>query len=283
MRTPTQEFQPDLKVQVTEQSLLELVFYCKLHNRRFKIQNSRFKISTSDNHQQPLPLTNSAYLVSLSLTFAPMRLILIFIGLAAVVLITFFIWGDPLMETFSMEGSVHWLKHYGMFAWFAAIVLLMVDLVLPLPATLIMSALGFLYGPLTGGLVSAVGSFASGSFGYWLCRLSGEKMTLRLLGEKDYNRGKKIFSRKIGGFIIALSRWLPVFPEVMACMAGFVRMSPLRFHVALLCGSLPLGFTFAYIGYTGVDSPLLSIALCAGVPALLWALILPFFTERLDD
>ena len=210
-----------------------------------------------------------------------MRLFLLFIGLAAIVLVIFFIWGDPLMTTFSQEGSVTWLNQYGSWAWAAAIILLMGDILLPLPATLIMSALGYLYGTLTGGLISVAGSFLAGSAGYWLCYLMGEKAAIRLLGQKDYVRGKKL-SDKVGGWVVALSRWLPVFPEVIACMAGLTRMPPRNFHLALLCGSLPLGFMYAIVGAAGIEQPMLAIVLSACLPPLIWWLVRTIFKKRLE-
>jgi uncharacterized membrane protein YdjX (TVP38/TMEM64 family) len=209
-----------------------------------------------------------------------MRLLLIFLLLAVVVVMIFLRWGDPLLETFSPEGSVAWLQRYGAWSWLAAIVLLMSDLVLPLPATLIMAAVGYLYGPVTGGVISVAGSFMAGVTGYWLCRWSGEKTALRLLGAKDFERGRKI-ATNAGGWIVVLSRWLPVFPEVIACMAGLTRMKAIKFHLALLCGTLPLGFTYAYIGSAGVDNPMLAIALSAGLPPLIWLLVSPWFRAKI--
>jgi uncharacterized membrane protein YdjX (TVP38/TMEM64 family) len=208
-----------------------------------------------------------------------MRLLILFICLAAIVLVIFFIWGDPLLATFSQEGSVAWLNEYGGWAWAAAIVLLMGDILLPLPATLIMSALGYLYGTLGGGFISATGSFLAGSAGYWICYIMGERAALKILGPKDYERGKRI-SHSVGGWVVALSRWLPVFPEVIACMAGLTRMRPSIFHLALLCGSLPLGFTYAYIGATGIEYPWLAVALSAGLPPMIWWLVTLIFKKR---
>jgi uncharacterized membrane protein YdjX (TVP38/TMEM64 family) len=208
-----------------------------------------------------------------------MRLLILFICLAAIVLVIFFIWGDPLLATFSQEGSVAWLNEYGGWAWAAAIVLLMGDILLPLPATLIMSALGYLYCTLGGGFISATGSFLAGSAGYWICYIMGERAALKILGPKDYERGKRI-SHSVGGWVVALSRWLPVFPEVIACMAGLTRMRPSIFHLALLCGSLPLGFTYAYIGATGIEYPWLAVALSAGLPPMIWWLVTLIFKKR---
>jgi uncharacterized membrane protein YdjX (TVP38/TMEM64 family) len=211
-----------------------------------------------------------------------MRLLILFLALAAIVLVTFFIWGDSFMSIFSTEGSVEWLNLFGNWAWAAGIILLMSDLLLPLPATLIMSALGFIYGPVLGGVMSAFGSFMAGAAGYWLCTLIGDKAGRIILGKKDFERGRKISEKQIAGWVVVLSRWLPVFPEVIACMAGLTRMTPAKFHFALLCGSIPFGFTYAYIGYTGVSDPILAVALSAGLPALIWLIILRIFRRNLQ-
>lgn len=211
-----------------------------------------------------------------------MRFILLFIALVAIVLIPFFIWGDTLMNFFSAEGSIDWLNSYGQWAWAIAIVLLMADLFLPLPATLIMAALGYIYGPLAGGLISAGGSFASGVLAYWLCRMLGDNTAIRLLGKKEYDRGKRI-SASVGGWVVAVSRWLPVFPEVVACMAGLTRMPVRYFYLALASGSIPLGFTYAIIGNSGQDYPALAFGLSAGLPPLLWFIINRVLRARLKE
>ncbi len=209
-----------------------------------------------------------------------MRFALLFIALVAIVLVPFFIWGETLMAFFSAEGSIAWLNTYGQWAWGIAILLLTADLFLPLPATLIMSALGYIYGPIVGGLISAAGSFISGSLGYWICRMLGEKSAIWVLGQKEFDRGKKLTS-SIGGWVVALSRWLPVFPEVVACMAGLTRMPTRLFYLALACGSIPLGFTYAIIGNSGITHPALAIGLSAGLPPLIWFTVSRLLHARL--
>lgn len=198
-----------------------------------------------------------------------MRLIFLLVALVSIVLIPFFIWGDTLMAFFSWEHSLEFLKGYGTWAWAVATFLLIGDLFLPLPATLIMSALGYIYGPFVGGLISAGGSFVSGVLAYWLCRMLGDHVAMWLLGKKEFERGKKI-AGKVGGLVVALSRWLPVFPEVIASMAGITRMPAKNFYLALACGSLPLGFTYAIVGNAGVENPALAIGLSACIPPIIW-------------
>lgn len=198
-----------------------------------------------------------------------MRLLYMFLFLMALVLIPFAIWGEALTEKFSQEGSIAWLESFGSWAILMGILLLIGDLFLPIPATVVMAALGFIYGPFLGGIISVIGSFLSGALAYGLCRSAGPKGAKWLLGEKDLEKGRKLFN-KMGGWIVALSRWLPVFPEVISSLAGLSQMKSSTFFLALACGSIPLGFVFAYIGAMGVEYPALSLILSAALPPLLW-------------
>ncbi|MEO0332908.1 MAG: VTT domain-containing protein, partial [Bacteroidota bacterium] len=115
--------------------------------------------------------------------------------------------------------------------------------------------------------------------GYELCRAMGLKAARWLLGKKDFEKSNRI-NQRIGGWVVALSRWLPVFPEVISCMAGLTQMSRRLFYAALFCGSLPLGFTYATIGYTGNENPTVALLFSAFLPPLLWLLIRPIFRRK---
>lgn len=205
-----------------------------------------------------------------------LRLFWLFIALALAVLIPFLIWGEGFERLFSQAGVVAWLERYGSFAWIAGVLLLAGDLVLPLPATAIIAGLGYLYGILWGGLIGAAGSFLAGALGYGLCRRFGRGAALRLLGRDELARGERLFARA-GGWLVVLSRWLPVFPEVIACMAGLSAMRARTFFTALACGCLPQGFAFAAIGAAGTERPMLALALSALVPPVLWLVVRPWF------
>lgn len=198
-----------------------------------------------------------------------MRLLLWFLLLSALILGVWAVWGGGMEERFTLEGSVAYLERSGPYAWLAGWLLLLSDIVLPVPGTVVMSALGFLYGTLLGGLLAAAGSMLSGITAYGICRVMGERGARRILGEKDYRRGHDWFEHG-GGWLVCLSRALPILPEVVACTAGLVRMPFKRFAVALACGSLPMGVVFAAIGSAGHDRPGLAMALSLALPALLW-------------
>ena len=70
--------------------------------------------------------------------------------------------------------------------------------------------------------------------------------------------------------MIALSRSLPILPEAISCTAGLVRMPFGRFMASLTCGSLPVGYLFAWIGVAGRDAPGWAFGFSLLAPAVLW-------------
>ncbi|MDB6070196.1 MAG: DedA family protein [Verrucomicrobiales bacterium] len=175
------------------------------------------------------------------------------------------------MALFEGEGARRWLVVYGReWAWLAGALLLVSDLVLPVPATAVIGGLGYVYGGLAGGLLGAAGSFLSGLVAYEGCRRWGMRAADRVLGAADRVRAERIFAGGMGGWLVALSRWMPLLPEMTACMAGLTGMERGRFYAALGCGCVPMGLTFAYIGATGVERPGLALGLSAGLPAVLY-------------
>ncbi|MGI9490751.1 MAG: TVP38/TMEM64 family protein [Geminicoccaceae bacterium] len=207
------------------------------------------------------------------------RLLALFLFLALLVVIPFLIWGDGIEHALTTLSPDEWTHRFGAWAWVAGVLLLTADLILPIPATAVMTALGILYGPLLGGLLAASGSFLAGSIGYMLCRTFGRPAAARILGEKDLQQGERIFAR-FGGWLVVFSRWLPVFPEVIACMAGLARMPSKAFFAALACGSIPFGFAFATLGHAGVDRPLLAIGLSALIPPIIWVAVQSYLRRK---
>lgn len=201
------------------------------------------------------------------------RLILLFLALALLVLIPFAIWGGRFEEAMSPEKLVAAFQKARGWAWLVGLVLLVLDLFLPVLATAVMSALGYVYGWLLGGLLSSLGSIGAGLLAYGLCCRMGRRAALRLAGEKGLAEGERLFQGEPGGWIVAISRWMPVLPEVAACLAGLSRMPLRRFVPALCAGSVPMGFVYAWIGARGVEHPGLALAVSALLPPVIWLMV----------
>ncbi len=196
-------------------------------------------------------------------------LIILVLVLLALIIGPFVIWGGRFDAALSLEGARGWMEQYGRWAWVAGIALLVADIALPIPSTVVMSALGWMYGWWWGGWICAAGSMLSGIVAYGLCRALGRPAARWIAGEAGLARGEALFE-KGGGWLVALSRWTPVLPEAVACLAGIVRMPWRTFVIALTCGSVPVGFAFAAIGHLGQDHPGPALLLSAAAPVLLW-------------
>ena len=150
--------------------------------------------------------------------------------------------------------------------------LLASDSFLPIPSTLVMSALGFGLGALIGGLVSAAGVFLSGAIAYGVCRRWGAGMARRIAGEKGLSRVDAAM-RQHGFWLIAAMRSVPVVQEATACLAGVTRMPAGLFFVALAAGCIPTGFAYAAIGASVLSSQGWAVGLSLAVPLMTWPLI----------
>jgi len=208
------------------------------------------------------------------------RLFTIFLILAMLVLVPFLIWGDLFEEAMSLENTVEWLRSAGAWAWVAGIGLLIIDLFLPILGTVVMSALGLVYGWFFGGILSAMGSIGAGLLAYGLARKLGRKAANWLTGENGLEEGERLFRGELGGWLVALSRWMPVLPEVVACLAGIAKMPFGRFMTALCAGSVPMGFVFAWIGHTGQEKPMMALILSSGLPPLIWGAFRLFYNRK---
>lgn len=207
------------------------------------------------------------------------RLLLIVIALIALSIVPFLIWGGQIEEDLSRLGAAGWMQSYGGWAWAVGIGLIASDIVLPVPSSAVMGALGIIYGPWLGGLISALGSVIAGLLGYGVCRMIGPVTAQRLTGVDGFVQARALFDRW-GGWLVAGSRWLPILPETVSFLAGLTGMRFAHYLGALVCGAIPLGFTFATLGHLGADNALPTLVVCAVAPLLLWLVVRPFLNRQ---
>ena len=161
------------------------------------------------------------------------------------------------------------LKQHENWAWALGIGLIWADLVLPIPQTAVIAALGIVYGTLLGGLLGSIGLISAGLLGYGLMSTSARRLLLRLAGSQSLQRMELWFDRG-GAWAIILSRSLShSIPEVLVFLAGLARMPIGKFAAALTVGSVPTGFAFAAIGAGWAAEPALAILISYVLPIAL--------------
>ncbi|WP_353641862.1 VTT domain-containing protein [Mesorhizobium sp. WSM2239] len=166
------------------------------------------------------------------------------------------------------------LRDYDSWAWAVGIALIWVDIVLPVPQTAVIAALGIIYGTLLGGLLGSLALITGGLLGYGLMLTSARRFAQRFTGPRSLHRMESFFDRG-GAWAIVLTRSLPYsVPEAMVFLAGLAGMPLRKFMAALTVGSVPTGFAFAAIGAGWADQPILALVVSYVVPILLLPLAL---------
>ena len=179
-----------------------------------------------------------------------MRLVKLAIGLVILLLLPFLLWGRGVEDLFTIDGTISWLRGFGGWGIAVAVLLLASDILLPIPATLVMTALGMLYGPVVGGLIGAGGSFLGGMIAFLACAKLGRPAARHFVSAAELVRGETLFERW-GAWIIVLSRWLPIIPEAVSCMAGIVSMPRRLFYWRSRLRSYPSCLYFCYCRSSG--------------------------------
>ena len=154
------------------------------------------------------------------------------------------------------NDAVLMLRQYGSWAWALGIALIWADVVLPIPQTAVIAALGIIYGTLLGGLLGSFGLITGGLIGYGLMLTAARRFAKR---SARLHKMESLFDRG-GAWAIVLTRSLPYsIPEAMVFLAGLARMSIRKFIAALTTGSVPTAFAFAAIGAGWADQPIVAL------------------------
>ncbi len=139
------------------------------------------------------------------------------------------------------NDAVLTLRAYESWAWAAGIALIWADVVLPVPQTAVIAALGIIYGTLLGGVLGSVGLISGGLLGYVLMLTAARRFVQRVTGRQSLHKMERVFEQG-GAWAIVLTRSLPYsVPEVMVFLAGLAGMPIRKFTAALTIGGVPTG------------------------------------------
>ena len=172
------------------------------------------------------------------------------------------------------NDAVLTLRAYESRAWAIGIALIWADLVLPIPQTAVIAALGIIYGTLLGGLLGSLGLITGGLLGYGLMRTSARRLAQWFAAPRSLHKAQSLFDRG-GAWAINFTRGLShSVPEAVVFLAGLAGMPMGRFIAALTIGSVPTAFVFAAIGAGWADQPILALAASYVLPIVLLPIVL---------
>jgi uncharacterized membrane protein YdjX (TVP38/TMEM64 family) len=178
--------------------------------------------------------------------FVRMTRFWIFTAVLMLAMLLLFFVGQALQLPFLAEDTSFLLSQKKWVAGLAGIGLLVVDVVAPVPSSIVMLANGVLFGPVGGTLLSIVGGAGAALVGYWIGR-RGERAGKRWLGVESLTRANAFF-RNYGMMAVIVSRPIPILAEAVSIIAGISRMPARKFFPAMLLGVLPTAIIYAVAG-----------------------------------
>lgn len=144
-----------------------------------------------------------------------------------------------------IEESLNNESHRTRFVLLSGAVLAL-DILLPVPSSLVMILNGQVLGVLLGSLTSLAASSMCSILGYALGRLCTTPM-IRMFGSNDVQRGRE-FMTKYGAIAVPVSRVIPVFAEVVSVLSGTTKVPFGKFFLLSLIGNGVVAVIYAYLG-----------------------------------
>jgi 3-dehydroquinate synthase len=195
----------------------------------------------------------------------PVRFGLLGLALAAAILVPFALWGEAI-EAWTVQQAE---------ADAGAVVvallgsgLLAVDILLPVPSSVVGVFLGASLGPVNGALIGAVGLTLGCLFGYGIGRFIGPSLTGCLVTAEELGKGQRWLEGH-GILALALLRPVPVLAEASVIAAGLLRISPPSVFLVTAMSNLGVSLAYASLG-AAVPGPAgfgLAIAAALALPA----------------
>ncbi len=191
-----------------------------------------------------------------------------FVLLIIFILATFFIsekWQIQLLHdpTFILQKG-------GIIAAFTGIALLVADVLLPVPSSLIMISNGAVFGIWVGTLLSMIGGVLATLTGFYLGKKSSTLIN-KFISDKEQQRAHAVM-QKWGMTALIVSRAIPVLAESVSIIAGTTQMKWKQIIIASVVGLLPAAVVYAITGAYSVqiENVLWSFILVIGIGGVLW-------------
>ena len=192
-----------------------------------------------------------------------MRWAIVWVVLIGLVLIPFFLFEQQFTDfaaRMTQTGTAAWLAGVSIFG------LLALDVILPVPSSIVSTAAGVLLGFWAGAAVVWAGMMVACLFGYALgARAAG--VARRFVGDDGLRRAEALMKR-YGDYTIVMCRPVPVLAEASVIFAGLVRIPFGRFVWMSVLSNLGIALGYAAFGAY-------SMRIDSFLAAFLGALILP--------
>lgn len=149
----------------------------------------------------------------------------------------------------NVETARAYIASYGALApVVSAVLMIFQSVIAPLPAFLITFANGLLFGVWWGAALSWSSAMLGATLCFFIARLLGRPVIIRLLSESAVNTSDRFFQR-YGKHAVLIARLVPVISfDAISYGAGLTGMRFLWFGIATGIGQLPATLLYSYLG-----------------------------------
>jgi len=168
----------------------------------------------------------------------------LFFAIAVTLLVMFFIASSTGIAFF--EDPTPLMRGARPVAAVLGVTLLVADVFLPIPSSIVMVLHGTLFGPVIGALLSLIGSVLAALTGFAVGR-AGNDAIRRLVTEREHQRAGALLERW-GVLAIAVTRPIPILAETVAILAGSSPLTWQQTALAAAAGSLVPAAVYAWAG-----------------------------------
>ena len=162
------------------------------------------------------------------------------------------------------------MERGGLIAALVGLGLLLGDIILPVPSSLIMIAHGAVFGLVLGTALSLVGGLGASLVGFGIGR-RGTRLIQRFIDEREREQADRLMQRW-GMVAVLVTRPIPLLSEAVSIVAGSTSMRWGAMAVASILGLLPGAAIYAATGVYAMtlESSVLSFGVVIGVALLFW-------------
>lgn len=170
------------------------------------------------------------------------------------------------------EQSEAWFQHNiiekagfgGIAGVITIIAALVLDILLPVPSSAVITFAGSVYGLTTAVVICWSGLNLACLAGFWLGRRCGMPLVAKLCPERELQSTTNWLD-KFGPWVLAVVRGLPVLAEASVLLAGAYRMSHRQFWRPVLIANLVLAIIYAVLGFAASGEGHLRVAILISI------------------
>ena len=153
-------------------------------------------------------------------------------------------WLEPLIETQFSDVSTAENR------WWTGLVIvsgLTVDILLPIPSSVLLVFAGRVFGGLGGTIAGWLGLNLSAAVGFWLSRRFGQPIVERFSSRADVD-DYELWDAKAGWWSLVACRPLPILAEASVIFAGLSGMSARRFWPPIIFANAIIALLYGMLG-----------------------------------